>query len=664
MKKVELVVHQNYVEDVIKNLHETGLMEIINIAKDDPDTLQYVAQATMHPDAEVCANYQLRISRLIDILKRYKTKRTGIKAMLNPQTPEVKTVEESSLDELLSYTEGLLRESEKKIIDLEEKINKFDEQITKINTDVEQLTYFSDFDIHLSDIQQSKYLVVKAGKTTQLETLKNQLQTIEKSVIYSQQFGTGKQLEWAVIIAAHISEQHHIEKICREHLLEYDFSKYTGSPQEVLKALQKQKKDVIKQKKQITAELKAFAADQLNDLLALHEELMIEEIKKEITKNFAKTDSTYIIKGWVLEKEEETMKNALHTVADGCVVYKSRVPSVNPDNPPTYLKIPKWAHGFKTLVEMFALPRYNELNPTVIMGIFFILFFGVMLGDAGYGIILLLLSIFGYIKFAKHSQTLGSFAFMGIWMGLVTTIFGFLTYSIFGNFFHSFIYGNPANPVYSFTLFSIQFPVDSLKTPLSILTLALILGLIHLNIGVVLGIIQAFKRKQYKEMLTEKLCWIPLQLGGGMLISYFILSWSLSTTLFYTAILLVVIGIILLFIAAGPVGFFDITGYVGDWLSYARLLALGLATAGMALAFNEVSRLLGEMIPVIGVIVTVVLLLVLHVVNLGLSALGAAVHSLRLQYVEFFNRFYEGGGKEFSPFKISRRYTKLNKEKN
>ena len=122
---------------------------------------------------------------------------------------------------------------------------------------------------------------------------------------------------------------------------------------------------------------------------------------------------------------------------------------------------------------------------------------------------------------------------------------------------------------------------------------------------------------------------------------------------------MVIIGIILLFIAGGPVGFFDITGYVGDWLSYARLLALGLATAGMALAFNEVSRLLGEMIPYIGIVITIILLIIMHLVNLGLSALGAGVHSLRLQYVEFFNRFYEGGGHEFSPFKMKRKYTKV-----
>jgi V/A-type H+-transporting ATPase subunit I len=183
---------------------------------------------------------------------------------------------------------------------------------------------------------------------------------------------------------------------------------------------------------------------------------------------------------------------------------------------------------------------------------------------------------------------------------------------------------------------------------------------------------------------------------------------------------MVIVGMLLLFIGAGPIGFFDITGYVGDWLSYARLLALGLATAGMSLAFNVVSQLFAEkMIPAIlgiiiimsiiimvlrflkkltkpvflflivitivfviilvlfpneaiGILITgaiktivlIILLIMVHMVNLGLQALGAGVHSLRLQYVEFFNRFYEGGGHVFSPFKIKRIYTKIEEEKN
>jgi len=286
-----------------------------------------------------------------------------------------------------------------------------------------------------------------------------------------------------------------------------------------------------------------------------------------------------------------------------------------------------------------------------------------MLGDAGYGLTILILSLFGYIKFSKYSEMIGSFSFMGIWLGLTTTVVGLLTNSFFGDFIPRFIYGNSELPLYSLTIAGIHLPAEPLKDPLMILSIALILGLIHLNVGILLGLYQSYKRRDFKEMLTERFCWIPLQLGGGLLIGYFILDWQISTTLMYASGIMVIVGLILLFISAGPIGFFDITGYVGDWLSYARLLALGLATAGMALAFNVVSQLIPSMIPVVGIILLPILLIILHVVNLALQALGAGVHSLRLQYVEFFNRFYEGGGHEFAPFKLNRKYTRIEEEK-
>jgi V/A-type H+-transporting ATPase subunit I len=123
------------------------------------------------------------------------------------------------------------------------------------------------------------------------------------------------------------------------------------------------------------------------------------------------------------------------------------------------------------------------------------------------------------------------------------------------------------------------------------------------------------------------------------------------------------LGVILIFInSRGPLGFFSITGFIGDWLSYARLVALGLSTAGMALAINVVGKLILQMIPIVGIVIFVIVMIVLHIANLGMNALGAAVHSLRLQYIEFFGRFYEGGGTEFTPFKIKRVYTKTRRE--
>lgn len=665
MKKASLVVHQNHVEEVIKILHQQGLMQIIDISKEEPETLEGIEKAQMDPEAETCALYELRLTRLIDILKKVKPRKKGIKAILSPELPEIKTVDECNLEELYSYAEGFLDNTEKKILEKEEKLQTLNEEKEKLNSDLEKLDYFTGINFNLDNLGESEYLIVKIGLTKDLDFIKEKLGKIETSTFFSKQFGTKKKIQWAVLIVAHKAHQSEIEKISKVALTEFSFDASEGQPKDVVKHLKKQIKEIDKKRKKIISELQVYTKKQLSDLLALREEIQLEKIRKEISSNFAKTNSSYVIKGWILEKDEKTFNDFIKSAAGQYVICDFENPSSEKDSPPTFMKTPRWSEGFKGLVSMFGTPKYNEINPTIIMGLFFVLFFGVMLGDAGYGSVILILSLFGYFKLGKHSDMFRDWSFMGIWMGLVTTIFGLLTNSFFGNLFQTFIYNDPEAYIYNFELFGMQIRpiVDPIKDPISILVLALILGLVHLNIGIILGIVQAFKDKEYKEMITGKACWIPLQIGGGILILKSILGFSFAEPLIIMSYALVIIGIAQLFIDSGPIGFFDITGYVGDWLSYARLLALGLATVGMALAFNEVAKLIGNMIPVIGFAITIIIVIFAHLINLGLQALGAGIHSLRLQYVEFFNRFYEGGGTEFSPFKIKRKYTKLKDEK-
>ena len=225
------------------------------------------------------------------------------------------------------------------------------------------------------------------------------------------------------------------------------------------------------------------------------------------------TNSTYAIKGWVLEKNIDALKESVIKVSDDHVMCIFETPSINPDNPPVHLKTPEWAKPFRTFLDLFATPKYNEIDPMIFMGIFFILFFGIMLGDAGYGLLLLLLSIFGYTKFSKISETIKDWSFMGIWLGLVTIIVGVLTNSFFGDFIPRFFLNDPNQQLYSFTIAGTHFPIESLRDPLAILVIALIFGLIHLNIGIILAMYQSYKRKDFNSLITEHLSWIPLHMA-------------------------------------------------------------------------------------------------------------------------------------------------------
>ena len=660
MKKASIIIHQKYLMDVIKKLHELGLMEIIDIRKDDDNQYKNIEKAKVNPETSLCINYELRLSRLIEILKKISSKPKGIKNILNPKIPELRDIEDNFLDEIYSQIEYILADVEKNIINSDQKIQDYDEKIEELNNKIDNLKFILDFNINLSEVGKTKYVFTKVGRTKDIKQLVNKINKLDKTAIYSNQIGKGKNIEWGVLIVSYISESEKVEKICREHISELNIDGLQKTPKQCITDLNKQLIEINKDKNEIIKNLKIYSKNQLSNLLVLHEQIKIERIRNEISKNFAKTESTYLINGWVLEKNEKKLKNIISEISENHIICNFNEPSINPDNPPTHLEIPKWANSFKTLLELFATPRYNEINPTIIMGIYFILFFGIMLGDAGYGLIILTLSLFFYYKFSKYKTMLKDFCFMGIWIGVVTTIVGFLTNSFFGDFIQRFIFNDMTKMLFNFQLFGIIFPVEPIRDPLSILLVALIFGLIHLNTGIILAIVQSYRNKKYKELFTKHFNWILLQIGGGGLIGELLLHiWKLNTIQFYLFSIMVIVGLILIILESGPLGLFDITGYIGDWLSYARLLALGLGTTGMALAFNVVAQIIPNMIPYIGFIFVPIILIITHLANLGIQSLGAGVHSLRLQYVEFFNRFYEGGGKEFKPFSIKRKYTKI-----
>ncbi len=658
MNKVSIIAHQKYVEDIVYRLHEIGLMEIKIISE-----IEELEKTNEHPDTQICIDYETRLTRIIDILRNISLKPMGLKSILNPSIPEVQLIEEINPEELYSKIEGILSSIEQDILSKYNQLQKLDEELSSLRDIQEKVKLLTGFDILLSDQGESPYLVLKIGETSELESLKEEVDKLEYTTLFSKQISHGRKKRWVVVLVAHISEKREIENLCRMFLTLFDIPSIRNTPKEFLMKTEKDIRDKDKKKNEIIKQLRRLAGDHLQVLLALREEIQLEKERKEIYKNFMKTDNTMLIQGWIPERDIDTLKIELYKAAEDHTVVIIENPSGNPDEPPTLLDIPPWASSFKTLLQLFATPRYNEINPTVIMGIFFVLFFGFMLGDAGYGLIILLLSFFGYIKL-KASPLIKTWSFLGIWLGLSAIIVGILTNSFFGDFIPRFIYGNPDKPLYTINIAGLNLPVDSLRDPLTILIISLILGLIHLNIGIILGIYQTWKRGEYRKMLMEHISWIPLQIGGAILIGVSILDWDISFPILLLATVLVIIGILQLLIKSGPMGFFDITGYVGDWLSYARLLALGLATAGMALAFNIIAVLIPSLLPIpyIGVILLPIILIITHFANLLIQSLGAAVHSLRLQYVEFFNRFYEGGGYEFTPFKIKRRYTKLKTE--
>ncbi|HEC81445.1 MAG TPA: V-type ATP synthase subunit I [Thermoplasmatales archaeon] len=657
MKKVSFIIHQSSLERVVTSLHESGLMQIIDISREDPKLLKEVEAGSVDPEVNNCLMYENRLSNLVGILKKYVPLKKGLKGFLSPMVVEKKTVKRKDLQTLYKETDFLLKKLEENILSLEKGVHEVEDRIEGVDETLQNLSCFLSFSFDLSYIKESEYVTVKAGLTSDVESVRKEVESLGGLLGYTE-VGKKREKRWGVVAVCHISEKERLDVIWQRYVDDLHFFPLTGTPLEAYKRLQKEKEELLRELKRLKGELREAAVKHLNELLVKREEIQIERVRREVSSAFGKTNTTYVVEGWVLERNSEKLESLLTKVTGESVVCSFTSPSSNPVEPPVYLDMPQWMEPFKSILSLFSIPKYNEVNPAPFLVLWFPLMFGVMLGDAGYGVIIFLLSLVARFKWGKVSSFIRSWSLVGLFFGFWTIFFGFLFNSFFGDFVPRFVYGDENALLYQLNLMGYSIPLDALHKPLVILVIALLIGLVHLNFGFVLAMYQNFKRGEVGKVFREQVPWFLLQIGGGALVGEALLHiWDLSTLLFMVSVVFTVVGLIALFVNNRAMGFFELTGFVGDWLSYARLLALGLATSGMALAFNIVAQLMPKIIPYVGVVLLFLVLIFAHLANLLIQSLGAAIHSLRLQYVEFFNRFYEGGGKEFVPFCVRRRYT-------
>ena len=645
MSRVAILTHQEQSDQLVERLHHAGLMEISRTSMED------VEEGSMHPEVDQCASRELRLTRILNILKQYEKKQSGIRAMLQPSIPEPRPASCCALDEKIAAADELLEDIERFVINAEDDIEAIDKRLDALEEQRARLEKLAALDIDLAWLGTSRFTAVAAGLSGDLASLHESLADSPVHV-YSEAVD---EEEWAVLLVAHRDD---IEAMRRAKHFEGIEISASGPPGQMVSSLEREKSDLEAQKKQLSDSLREIYHRRRDDILAIREEIRLEKQRREIPERFGRTRYTMLIQGWCLAGDAQHLERLVEDATDGDAAFTAKTAPRESDEAPIHLDLPRWAGSFRTFLELFALPRYNEINPSMFLGISLILFFAIMLGDAGYGICILVPSIWAYLRLGKYSDTIRDWSFLGIWMGIGTIVAGFLFNGFFGDFIPRFIYGNPDRTFYSATLLGFELPIDALHKPLIILSMTLLVGLAHLNLGILLGAYQNYRRGRMKDLVVDQAAWLVLQFGGGALIGSMLLDlWTLPSGLYTLAVAFTIVGLVALFVNNGPMGFFELTGYIGDWLSYARLLALGLATAGMAMAFNIVAELLPSLVPYAGIVLAPVVLVLAHLVNLLLQALGAGVHALRLQYVEFFGRFYDGGGRRYTPFHIERKYT-------
>ena len=400
----------------------------------------------------------------------------------------------------------------------------------------------------------------------------------------------------------------------------------------------------------------------VRELRILYDVIELDIERAEATEKFLKTDSAFVLEGWL---PKVVARSTVDEVVSACPdVFVQLLAPEERDEPPTLVQNNKAVTPYEQITNMYSPPRYREIDPNPVMSVFYFLFFGIMIGDAAYGLIL---AVAGFLvgtskKFDVGVKRLALLVGMG---GVSAVIWGVL----FGSYF-SIDFGTDVSII-----------LNPLEKPLLLLVLSIALGCVQITVGYIIKFVALCKDGKPFSAIFDCgsiiLLFVALAfLAVGMLPSLapmlgIEVGFAPPTWLTTVAVVLALTGVALILIFGGRKsknifgkvvggfkGLYGLINILSDVLSYCRLFGLCLASCAIGLAFNQLGNIIMG-IPGVGYVIGVIVLSVLHIFNLALGVLSAYVHDARLQFLEFYGKFYDGGGRLFAPLGSRTKYVRF-----
>jgi V/A-type H+-transporting ATPase subunit I len=655
MDKIKILGLRKDKASVLQFMQKRGVVELIEtgaseselpIRTDQPE--QGLISQTK--EADILRN-QTRLNSAIQTLE---TKYANI--------PQESTDLKISAQDLLS-----VKEREKEILDLLDLMNSTEERQMDLAAEREQIQREQDIlydwrmveiDLHQTSTKRTLIFLGRMEKSAlaELEQELNELDLAETAIITLE---SGDTFDLTAVVAL---REH--ELAINQLLKQYDFNYLpitkSGTPNQIYRSNERKINNIDITAGKLEAKMKSIAAKRLDFYLLSDYYTTILEYYSA-SKIPEDTLYTFFLEGFIPRKVSREVEQKLE---DDFTIFVEVIELEPEDEYPILLKNKPFAGSFQTILEMFGAPSTREIDPTPGLAPFTFMFFGMMLSDVGYGLLLTICC--AYLIWKKKIDTStesGQLVRMLFLCGISSTLWGF----VFGGFFGDML-----------TLMSnnkITFPClwfNPMEEPQKLLIWSMIFGVIHLFGGMVMKIINEIKFGKISNIFFDTIPWFFIIIGLGLMLG----GSSLNIAAFDIGEIgkwLAIVGaaIVLLFagrakknifsrLITGIGGLYGVINYLGDILSYTRVLALVLATSVIATVVNFLASMVSG--GIIGWIFAVVILIGGHILNLALSGLSAYVHSSRLQYVEFFGQFFEGGGRFFKPLKYKTNYLKIKEE--
>lgn len=660
MRKLKIITLDDYAGSVVRELHESGLVQIDDISdriQQNPDVAELVTPSKATSQTGRISSLLMRTSSLSDLFGEAQTYGDTIKDklhnMFNPDVPVKKDIQRVDVDTLCEYAESLLAEVDVDVVPIQDKLSALDNETSKLLSKITTANKLTNVNYDLGILRDTKTTSIIVGRidVESASELKAELSKLTDEILI-EEIQSSEDYYSVIILVANEYRDNVYSSLRRFSFENLDVSDMEGTPSDFVNNANSRLTSIDNERSQEKSKLKEVAEKWDDEILSLKEQLENEKERNEIFSSFGETKNSKVFEAWVPVKKVDETKQLIQASSDGyCVIEEEEVPDDSEDVPVLQNHKGYFKH-FELLVEMYSPLKYNEIDPTFFVAITFPFFFGFCLTDGFYGFLDFLIGYFLlYRGLGRNSESAKSFGVIVMASGIWAIILGVITNAMLGDFWDR-ILGLGALPL------SVPW-LDSFKNSATILIIAIAVGIIYTNIGFILGAINNIRYGNTKDALTNQIIWFVLEVGILFLAMGYLMP-AIGMIGYVLGAIFVVVAFGLLIWGGGLYGIMDLFSFMGDILSYARLLALCLATGGVAMTVNILTVMLNSMIPYVGVILAIIVFVLGHIINCAFQTLGAGVNALRLNYVEFFAQFYMGGKHKFEAFKAERRFTKLN----
>ena len=642
VKKITIIAHRSLQDEVVGTLQSVGTVHLSPFDGGEEVSPKELTEK----ETTAVRQYTLRISKvdfLLDLFKQYEHEKRGfVRTIIRdkyPLTEEEFSSAEQRVDLERIYTE---------CFDLEGRLLGLRERESRLEDEARELQVWAGVDIPLEEIRAGRSFDVTTARVmkTDLEDLSSAL---SQNAPLSGIEVIGEKGEWLMCLVIFHREA---RKPVMEALSGYKHELVSvpateGTTGERLDGVMEELELARREFELLVCELERYR-EHVPSLEIVREFYENQARRVQSMTSFGVTDSTVAVHGWITEDGFERTGTRLQGISDEMSVEVSD--PTEEDSPPVSLKNSRFARPFELITKLYGVPKNDEYDPTWITAISFMVFFGFCIGDVGYGVVLIAAFMLMHRYLPVGPRVKDLFVVM-TYGAACAVIIGVITGSWFGI---------DAAKLPSFLRSLAVF--DPLKDPLPVMGVCMGLGVLHMLAGTMVEFKDNWRAGRRADALIDQGLVLLLFLGTG-LVGTLVLLGLIPTSSIFAVPVASVFGMIILLghgkkSVPGKVfgGLYEtyntLVGWLGDVVSYTRLFALGLATFVIGWVVNTLSGMVMGMAPVIGILLMLVFILVGHTFNILINLLGAFVHPLRLEFVEFFGKFYEDGGREFRPLKI------------